>query len=130
MLFRSITDKQEFNFIQEQIIPKKTWKNVLGSIVKTILLAILFGIVSSIVLCVAYPYIKNIITEDEEGRLTTLTKQIGNIRIAAIVPDCKVPEFNMKDTTTPSTSDEQQVLTLDDYKNVYITSMLRFAVEN
>lgn len=112
-------DKQEFNFIQEQIIPKKTWKNVLGSIVKTILLAILFGIVSSIIICVAYPYIKNIITEDEEGRLTTLTKHMNYIRIASIVPDCKAPETTTTDQEIPSTSEEQTVLTIDDYKNVY-----------
>lgn len=113
-----IAEQPEFEFIQEQIIPKKTWKMVLGSIVKTILLAILFGIVCSIVICVAYPYVKNKINKDEDGRLTAMTKYMSTIRIAPIIPECKAEQVKEKETNT--TVIEKIVdFTLEDYNSLY-----------
>lgn len=109
-----IVEQKEFNFIQEHIIPKKTWKNVMGSVVKTILLAILFGIVSSIVICVTYPYIKNVIKDDEEGRLSSLTKHLNPIRIASIIP-----EFKGEQATNTIVMENVVDITLEDYKNLY-----------
>lgn len=109
-----IVEQKEFNFIQEQIIPKKTWKNVMGSIVKTILLAILFGIISSIAICVTYPYIKNVLKGDEEGRLSSFTKNLYPIRVAAIIPELKVGQ-----PTNTIITENAKDLTLKDYQTLY-----------
>lgn len=109
-----IVEQKEFNFIQEQIIPKKTWKNVMGSIVKTILLAILFGIISSIAICVSYPYIKNVLEDDEEGRLSSFTKNLNPIKIASIIP-----EFKVEQPTNTIIMENKVDLTLEDYKTLY-----------
>lgn len=108
-----IVEQEEFNFIQEQIIPKKTWKHVMGSVVKTILLAILFGIISSIVICVTYPYIKNVLKE-EDGRLSSLTKNLNAIRIAAILP-----EFKVEQSANTIIKGNAVDLTLEDYQKLY-----------
>lgn len=109
-----IVEQKEFNFIQEQIIPKKTWKNVMGSIVKTILLAILFGIISSIAICVSYPYIKNVLKDDEEGRLSSFTKNLYPIRVAAIIPELKV-----KQPVNTIITENVKDLTIEDYQTLY-----------
>lgn len=108
-------EQKEFNFIQEQIIPKRTWKNVMGSVVKTILLAILFGIISSIVICVTYPYIKDVLKEEEEGRLSSFTKHLNPIRVASIIPEFKVQQ----PTNTTIIMENTKDLTLEDYQNLY-----------
>ncbi|WP_455715711.1 S1C family serine protease [Anaerosporobacter sp.] len=110
----SIVSQKEFDFIQEQIIPKKTWENVVGSVVKTTLLAILFGVVSSIAICVTYPYIKSVINDDEEGRLTNLTKHLNTIKIASVIP-----EFRAEQATNTAVTGNMSNLTVDDYKNLY-----------
>lgn len=109
-----IVDQKEFNFIQEQIIPKKTWENVMGSVVKTTVLAILFGIVSSIAICVTYPYLKSVINDDEEGRLSNLANHLNTIRIASVIP-----EFKTEQGENTAVTGSMEDLTLDTYKNIY-----------
>ncbi|WP_167957081.1 S1C family serine protease [Anaerosporobacter faecicola] len=111
-----LVDQKEFNFIQEQIIPKKSWKNVLGCVVKTIMLAILFGVVSSIAICVTYPYIKDVFQEEEEGRLTNFMRQMNTLRLASVIPDCKV---EMVEETQPIIMERITDLTVEDYKKIY-----------
>lgn len=109
-----VVEQKEFNFIQEQIIPKKTRENVLGSIVKTTLLAVLFGVVSSIAICATYPYFKDVINDGDEGRLTNLASRLNFIKVSSVIP-----EYKEEQATNTSISDNMGNLTIEDYKNMY-----------
>lgn len=55
---KKTTEEENFPFIQEQILSKKKirLKRFFTSVIKTIVLAVIFGLVSSLVICLSWPF--------------------------------------------------------------------------
>lgn len=108
-------ESREYDFIQEQIIPRKTWKNVLMDIGKIILAAILFAVVSSIVFCALYPYVKASILGNEDKGIAKELRESSVRPLTGVLP-------SFSETTVvqaPLSVENANQITIAEYEQIY-----------
>lgn len=68
-------DAESFSFIQEQIVPKKRSKRkkFFHTILFTILIAVIFGLISSCIFCLSHPLFQKMFGNEEEGTVVLNT---------------------------------------------------------
>ncbi|HEX3077322.1 MAG TPA: PDZ domain-containing protein [Lachnospiraceae bacterium] len=114
-----IDDKQEFRFIQEQIIPKEQSKfiKVVYIVVKTMVLGLIFGLASSVIFCISYPYIKRAVNNESDNSLS-FAQSVPNISIglAKLVPAYVADQHTIQE---PIIIENTVQANLQDYQNMY-----------